>query len=266
MTILAAGLEGGRPLILLHGWGASKEIWKHIFRPPLTDRYRMIALDLPGSGASQSVDVESSLQMADWVARETDRLGIARFDLLGHSMGANLAVHCAQRHPDRVSSLTLVAPALHSDRLTQANWYLNGIVGTPALKGARTLAGLAGWMEQQMPPVEYPGWARGYMRRSGFLMFNNTVAGLRAQLECLMAAPARLEHVRKDLPVLIMHGARDSTIPIAWSHDLLARRPANTELIVYPQALHCPMDTQTQSFCDDLTVFLDEVHRNDTSE
>jgi pimeloyl-ACP methyl ester carboxylesterase len=259
MTILTAGREDAYPLVLLHGWGASKEIWKLVFRPPLTHKFRLIALDFPGTGAVQAARRSSATDLADWVAEETARLGVERFAVLGHSMGGNVAVHLAERHPDRISALVLVAPALQSDRLFHANWYLNKVVGPPALGGARALGGLAGWVERRLPAVEYPGWARGYMRRSGYLMFNNTLPGLRAQLKGLLATPARLERVNPDLPVLIMHGAKDSTIPVAWSKESIERRPMNTRMIVYPQALHCPMDTHTRDFCGDLAVFLDGV-------
>jgi pimeloyl-ACP methyl ester carboxylesterase len=259
-TILTAGPESAPPLVMLHGWGASKEIWTLLFRDPLAAQFRLIALDLPGTGRVGLSHRATGEGLADWVAAEMTRLGYSRFAILGHSMGANIATHLAIRHPNSVSALVLVSPALHSDRLINARWYLHRVTGPATLAAARVVAGLAGTIENRLPPTEYLGWTRGYMRRSGYLMFNNNLPGLRAQLEGLLASPVKLNRVAPDLPVLIIHGEKDSTIPVKWSRECLGPRPRNTRLLIYPRALHCPMDTDTDQFCSDVAEFLSHAN------
>jgi abhydrolase domain-containing protein 6 len=107
-------LEGGRgePLLLLHGFGANKDNWLPI-APQLTRHCHVYAPDLPGFGDSTRRDdadygLESQL---DRITAFADALGLERFHLGGNSMGGYLAAMFAARHPDRVASLWLLAPA-----------------------------------------------------------------------------------------------------------------------------------------------------------
>ncbi|MDR3418771.1 MAG: alpha/beta fold hydrolase [Nevskia sp.] len=107
-------LDGGqgRPLLLLHGFGADKDNWIKV-APYLTPRYRVIAVDLPGFGESGRPSpgqcrIEDQLTYVSQIAAA---LGLQRFDLGGNSMGGWIAAAYAAAHPDQVSSLWLLAPA-----------------------------------------------------------------------------------------------------------------------------------------------------------
>ncbi len=259
--MLTAGPGNAPALILLHGWGASKEIWRPALRSPLIDRVRVIALDLPGTGdaAHLSEFAGATEAMADFVAARAEELGLESYSVLGHSMGANVAARVATRFPERVDSLILVSAALHSHRLAPvAQWYLHPLIGGATLGGARMVAGAAGWVESHLPEIDELGWARGYARRSGYLRSRNTRAALQRQLAALVASPVDVGELAPELPVLIVHGERDSTIPVAWAREAAAGRAANrlTRLIIYPEALHCPMDTHAVRFSEDVAEFL----------
>lgn len=107
-------LEGGHgePLLLLHGFGADKDNWTMVARY-LRRHCRVIAPDLPGFGdasrleqASYGLDVQ-----LERIAAFADALGLESFHLGGNSMGGYLAAMFAKRHPERVRSLWLLAPA-----------------------------------------------------------------------------------------------------------------------------------------------------------
>ncbi|MCP5198815.1 MAG: alpha/beta fold hydrolase [Gammaproteobacteria bacterium] len=107
-------LEGGRgePLLLLHGFGANKDNWVPI-APHLTRHCHVYAPDLPGFGDSTrrpeaSYGLDAQLER---IAAFADALGLDRFHLGGNSMGGYLAAMFAARHPERVASLWLLAPA-----------------------------------------------------------------------------------------------------------------------------------------------------------
>ncbi len=109
-----AYLDGGRgePLLLLHGFGASRDNWTPIAKE-LTRHFRVIAPDLPGYGDS-SRRPEAGYSLDEQLARITGfarALGLDSFHLGGNSMGGYLAAHYAARNPDRVRSLWLLAPA-----------------------------------------------------------------------------------------------------------------------------------------------------------
>lgn len=107
-------LEGGRaePLILLHGFGGEKDDWTPIARL-LTPHFRVIAPDLPGFGDSTRrpearYGVDEQLER---IAEFAGVLGLDHFHLGGYSMGGYLAAMFAARHPERVDSAWLLAPA-----------------------------------------------------------------------------------------------------------------------------------------------------------
>jgi len=105
------GSPNGETLVLIHGFAADKDNWLRFSRH-LTDRYRVIALDLPGFGDSDrpagSYDVGTQ---AERLGDILDALGIDQAHLLGNSMGGHIAALFAARYPSRVRSLALFANA-----------------------------------------------------------------------------------------------------------------------------------------------------------
>ncbi|UTH38324.1 alpha/beta fold hydrolase [Pseudomonas sp. KHPS1] len=101
------GPADGETLVLIHGFAADKDNWLRFSRH-LTDRYQVIALDLPGFGDSDrpagSYDVGTQ---AERLASILEALGIERAHLLGNSMGGHIAALYAARYPQRTQSLAL---------------------------------------------------------------------------------------------------------------------------------------------------------------
>ncbi len=107
-------LEGGTgtPLVLLHGFGASKDLWAVIGRH-FTPNYRLIAPDLPGFGessklASESYDIASQVER---VHEFVKALGLSRYHLAGQSMGGTIAAGFAAAYPEEVINLIISAAA-----------------------------------------------------------------------------------------------------------------------------------------------------------
>jgi pimeloyl-ACP methyl ester carboxylesterase len=71
----------------------------------------VLALDLPGHGRSDGPPLASVEAMADWVVRLLDDAGLGKAALVGHSMGALIALECAARHPTRVERIALIGVA-----------------------------------------------------------------------------------------------------------------------------------------------------------
>jgi abhydrolase domain-containing protein 6 len=109
-----AYLEGGEgaPLVLVHGIGADKDNFTRVARF-LTPHYRVIAIDLPGFGASgkpadADYTVAAQVERLDQILQA---LQLSRTHLGGSSMGGWIVAAYAAAHPNKVGSLWLLGPA-----------------------------------------------------------------------------------------------------------------------------------------------------------
>lgn len=99
----------GSPIIFLHGWPEFNRTWKHNL-PALAKEFDCIAPDLRGFGktrrkvASPASGVTPQLLAKD-LGEFADALGIDRFAIVSHDVGAFVAQTFARAHPDRVSAL-----------------------------------------------------------------------------------------------------------------------------------------------------------------
>ena len=98
----------GSPVILIHGFGGSMWQWEHQ-QQALAQDFRVLTLDLPGSGLSDKPDIEYRPdQLLDYFVGFMDAAQIPSAALVGNSMGAGLAIGMALDHPARVSKLVLI--------------------------------------------------------------------------------------------------------------------------------------------------------------
>jgi pimeloyl-ACP methyl ester carboxylesterase len=115
----AAG-RGGPTLVFVHGWTCDMTSWKYQF-PAFAKTHRVIALDLPGHGASDKPDVTYSM---DLFARAVDAVltadGSKRAVLVGHSMGTMVVRQFYRLHKDKTAALVVVDGALRPFTLDPA--------------------------------------------------------------------------------------------------------------------------------------------------
>ena len=103
------GRPDATPIVLLHGLRAYAH-WYDDFAEAAKDRYRVIAQDLRGRGASEwakDADYSTDAYVRD-LEGLTDHLGLSRFILGGHSLGGVIVANYAARHPDRVAALLIL--------------------------------------------------------------------------------------------------------------------------------------------------------------
>ncbi|MER5353533.1 alpha/beta fold hydrolase [Kitasatospora sp. NPDC002551] len=101
-----SGPADGPPLVLLHALGERAADWDVVL-PALAPHHRVLALDQRGHGDSGRPGRYGLEAMRDDVLAFLDALGLARADLVGHSMGGAVAYLVAQRRPERVGRLVL---------------------------------------------------------------------------------------------------------------------------------------------------------------
>jgi pimeloyl-ACP methyl ester carboxylesterase len=99
--------QPARVVVMLEGmsWGLST------LRDALVQRYRVIALELPGFGASPANTRSQSVQeLANTMAQATAQVMPETYTLIGTSFGANVALWQTLQSPDKVEALVLIAP------------------------------------------------------------------------------------------------------------------------------------------------------------
>ncbi len=113
------GDEAGPPAtILIHDLLSSHLAWTDVI-PALASRTRVVAMDLPGAGQSEkppsskfSYDFAA---FAEVVLDVVAGLRLGRVSLVGHGLGAAVALACAASHPAMITKLVLVAPMVYGD-------------------------------------------------------------------------------------------------------------------------------------------------------
>jgi 3-oxoadipate enol-lactonase len=105
-TYHLAGDPGAPPLLLLHAFGRDGTDWAAVAEPLAAHR-RVVALDQRGHGRSVYTADYSFELMRDDTAALLDLLGLARVDVIAHSMGGTVAYLLAEAQPDRVGRLVV---------------------------------------------------------------------------------------------------------------------------------------------------------------
>lgn len=195
------------PLLLLHGFGTSKEAMTLV--AAMRPEQRVIAPDLPGFGDHPLPD--GVMPNADWYVAQIDALraamGIERMDLGGTSMGGALATAYAIAHPERVDRLVLLAPAgvdppVRNDFMKRSDTGANPL----DIQSRDDLIRIMGLVFQRPPAVPEPMVTamveRAQRLRPGTLRI---VAALRPFLE--RGLDGRLGGVRA--PTLVLYGNED---------------------------------------------------------
>ena len=199
----------GDAVVCLHGLGGSSNTWTPVM--PALSPYRVVRIDLPGSGRSHAVPGTLSIErLAQAVLTVCARLGIARAHFAGHSMGTIVCQWLAIEQPKRVRSLALFGPLLAPPDAARA------AIRTRASK-ART-EGMAGMQEiaqtlmnaatsadsRQRSPA-----AAAFVRES--LMRQDSDGYARNCDALAEAQPAAVERIQA--PVLLVTGDEDGVAP-----------------------------------------------------
>jgi len=105
----------GFPVVFLHGFGESKELWQS-FQSSLSAKYRTIAPDLPGFGESPLPSGEFSLNdvavaLNEWL----ESINVDECAMIGHSMGGYITLAFAKKYPHKIKGLGLFHSSVFED-------------------------------------------------------------------------------------------------------------------------------------------------------
>mgnify|MGYP001502634323 CR=1 FL=1 len=101
--------ENKQTVILLHGSGQSHVVWS-LTDQYLTDLgYNVFAIDMPGHGNSEGKSLQTIEDLAEWLEKLINKIGIRDLILLGHSQGCLVALEYIYKYPKNVKKVIFVA-------------------------------------------------------------------------------------------------------------------------------------------------------------
>lgn len=252
----------GKPVILIHGWPLSNEMWEYQIEFLVQHNFRVIAYDRRGFGkSSQPWNGYDYDTLTDDLSEIIEQLQLENVTLVGFSMGGGEIVRYFSRHQGKgVVKAVLISSIIPFLLKTDDN-----PEGRPKEKTEITAASIK---EDRI----------GFLDNFGKIFFGInivnkplstplleyyrnlcSVASPRATLQCaesLNTTDFRDELHTIQVPTLIIHGTDDKNVPIEVSSEKTAKAIKNNTFIVYEGAPHGLFYTEKDKLNKDLLEFL----------
>ncbi len=113
VRVVEAGSASAQPIVIIPGWGCTAWLYRDVVRGLAQAGFRAIVVELKGQGLSDkptAADEYTLDAMRDNLLAVLNALSLPVAGLIGHSMGAAVAVQAAVIAPDRITSVALAAP------------------------------------------------------------------------------------------------------------------------------------------------------------
>jgi pimeloyl-ACP methyl ester carboxylesterase len=225
----------GKPLVLLHGFGGCTQNW-HPFIAKLSERHRLIVVDLRGHGHSTNPENKFTHgQAASDVFLLLEKLGVDHFSAMGMSSGGMALLHMATSQPKRIDSMVLIS----------ATSYF------PDQARAIMRRASFGTMPQQVQEMYRECAKRG----------DEQIRQLIAQFNALHENYDDMNFTAQSLSTitartLLVHGDRDNFFPVEIPVSIYRSIP-NAALWIIPGGDHVPIYDATVPFTSTALRFLD---------
>ncbi len=241
----------GRPVILLHGWINSWDVWRDtMLAIPEQGRYKVYALDFWGFGDSskQKTPPFQIHSYAAMVEQFMEIMGINEAPVFGHSMGGTVALSLALKAPDRVKKVAIVGSPINGNSL---NFYLK-------LAGVGWIARLL-WRIPMILRVIMLILLSGDSARIRKMMFRdvsrtNTESFFRS-IGDLYRTDLRQQMYKVTIPTLGVFGRQDNIVNPNQAR-LLTKGVSQSRVEVLNASRHFPMLDEPEKFIQIVQEFL----------
>jgi pimeloyl-ACP methyl ester carboxylesterase len=264
----------GQPLLLLHGWPEFWLTWEPVMAR-LADRFTLIVPDLRGFGDSDKPDgaYGPDGHAADMLAL-MDRLGIARFGVVGHDVGGAVMQPLARRAPDRLSGLFFfdfvypgIGPRMAApDRLNQI-WYqsFHQMEMAPKLVGASRDSCrlyishfLKSWAHRKHAFDDVLDAFTDNFFKDGNLAggFAHYRASHDGRIAMMKGEAPRLPPIT--VPTCVRWAERDPLFPYEWT-DRLGETFSALDLAMFPDVGHFPHREDPDRVAAEIAAFFQRI-------
>lgn len=249
--------QGGPPdaptILMLHGFGADKDNWLRFARH-FTERYRVIAIDLPGFGDSSkpaaSYDVGTQVER---VAAFTQALNIDRLHIVGNSMGGHISALYAARYPHRTLSLALLDNAgITSPQPSELMQRLQRGEPNPlVVKSPEDFQRLLDFIFVQPPYL--PEALKGYFAEQAIANSTHYDRVFAHLIDRYIPLEPELPKIQA--PTLIIWGAEDRALHVS-SVEVMQPLLRKSSVVILPDTGHAPMIERAELTAQHYRAFL----------
>lgn len=241
--VTVSGTPEGQAMVFVHGFGCDQSMW-HRVAPDFAEDYRVVTYDLTGMGQSDLAAYDPK-RYAGLEAHAEDLLGIldeldlARAVVVGHSIGATIALLAANKAPDRVERLVLVSPT-PSFLNDEAAGYRGGFERRDLEELIAFLdQNHLGWSTQMAPTIvgQAAGEPAADELTQSFCRTDPAVAQHFGRVTFF--ADRRSEFEATSLPALILQCDDDALVPMSVA-DWMRDHVPGSQLKVLRATGHCP--------------------------
>jgi len=202
-------------LLLLHGLGASAERWENVI-PLFAKKFRVIVPDLIGFGYSDKPIVDYTTDyFAEFVSKFVSKLGIKDLNIIGSSLGGEIAAESIINHDVNVTKLVLVSPSGIMKHSTPAlNTYISAALypnNESALNAFQTMSG-----RKKIDEKIVSGFVERMQLPNAKMAFMSTLLGLSNS----KVVTEKLQLIT--IPTLIVWGENDPVIPIKYAQSFVS--------------------------------------------
>ncbi|MEI8131407.1 MAG: alpha/beta hydrolase [Leptolinea sp.] len=240
-------------VVLLHGLGTEGSSWRYQIQALGAAGFRPIALDLPGFGQSKFTGERWSIKNTARIVMDlVTSLSEERFHLAGISMGGTIALQAAIDFPERIKSLALINTFASLRPKRAGEWYylLRRYVKA-RFRGAGSQAELTARRIFPKPEQEI-------LRQELIQHIQQTDPEVyKSAMQALGTFDVRKLIKTLSIPVLVLTGENDTTVPLENQHDL-AIGIQNAQQIIIQNAGHGVIIDQPEVVNRNLVLFLSE--------
>jgi pimeloyl-ACP methyl ester carboxylesterase len=249
--------SGSRTLLLVHGLASNGGFWRYNI-PALAKTCRVIAVDLPGYGQSDKGPYPYTMTFfADVLSDMINTLGLGRITYVGHSMGGQIGIHFALRHPSQLDRLVLASPAgVESFTRGEGDW-MKSVMTVEFVKKTpedRIRANLAANFYSYQDSLEWMVEERARMAKS--TEFEDFCYAVVRSVHGMLNEPTTRMLPLLNVPTLIIFGEGDGLIPNPILHggfpaDIADRAHASirgSSMVMIPAAGHLSMIEKPAQF------------------